>query len=476
MVHCPPPRPHEARPDPKPSSCFSRIPCAGDSDQEVGGSGRAQAAEKNESRDQAIFRLKIGGDSEARPEPPSKVHADHRRRGEIGDPPPAAPGRRERAATARPSPRPNSSSASRGIPVQLTDLPVLRQLSHRFARKVEVLKNVKEQRAKEAELERQEKETEQETRRKSRVSEAQEEVAKGALDIKKEITRRSSEQFSPPPTDQVGTDENGESPVREHTPETKTWSPKIEKTHTIFRPRLPLRTPEGFQEAEGGQCVRPRAQARLAHRGQSARGSVQGAKGRARRGSHHLQERQGGEAEGRPRDSLPGRYDRHRRHLSSPPPSPPFLARFPDKFLSLSHFSLSSDGDEITLNSLDGAIKIKAKTSVGGPLGERKASENGGSDGQTPDWQKDSWNSDRKLTGKHGFLLKKGGSKRNENGRSVKLFTRHNWNTRFFMVRPPPPPPFGERTNAQLARSTPGVSSLTETHAPRSHPTLPPPY
>ena len=69
-------------------------------------------------------------------------------------------------------------------------------------------------------------------------------------------------------------------------------------------------------------------------------------------------------------------------------------------------------------------------------MAERKASENGGNDSQTPDWQKDGWNNDRKLTGKRGFLLKKGGSKRNDNGRSVKLFTRHNWNTRFFMVRP----------------------------------------
>lgn len=85
-----------------------------------------------------------------------------------------------------------------------------------------------------------------------------------------------------------------------------------------------------------------------------------------------------------------------------------------------------ADGEMKDVSSLDGAIKVKAKLSVGDNSNAKDESQ--------PDWQKEGWNSDRKLTGKRGFLLKKGGSKRNEKGRSVKLFTRHNWNTRFFML------------------------------------------
>ncbi len=78
------------------------------------------------------------------------------------------------------------------------------------------------------------------------------------------------------------------------------------------------------------------------------------------------------------------------------------------------------------MQSLDGAIKSeKTKTFIH----ERKMTAE-----QGPDWQKEGWSNERKLTGKRGFLLKKGGSKRNMAGRSVRMFTRHNWNTRFFML------------------------------------------
>ena len=95
--------------------------------------------------------------------------------------------------------------------------------------------------------------------------------------------------------------------------------------------------------------------------------------------------------------------------------------------------TLSLPDGEVDVNSLDGAIKVKSKLSVG-DSGKGLSPTKDGENGEKPDWQKEGWNNDRLPTGKRGFLLKKGGSKRNENGRSVKLFTRHNWNTRFFML------------------------------------------
>ena len=61
------------------------------------------------------------------------------------------------------------------------------------------------------------------------------------------------------------------------------------------------------------------------------------------------------------------------------------------------------------MNSLDGAIKAKAKLSVGEKFSESKPNEEAANEESAqPDWQKKGWTNETKLAGKRGFLLKKG--------------------------------------------------------------------
>ena len=107
---------------------------------------------------------------------------------------------------------------------------------------------------------------------------------------------------------------------------------------------------------------------------------------------------------------------------------------FPSNCLCLHLLGILPSDEDVY--SLDGAIKVKGKGEGVATIIERKESTNEkAADGEQPDWQKKGWQSDRPAAaGKSGYLLKKGGSKRTDKGRAVKLFTRHNWNTRFFML------------------------------------------
>ncbi|QDZ21655.1 PH domain-containing protein [Chloropicon primus] len=229
----------------------------------------------------------------------------------------------------------------------------------------DVIEKAKETRAKEQEKEEFEKSIDKATRRKSRVSEASLEVAKGEVDIKKEIARRSTKEMN---SNLPATQEDALSEMERREAEEKAFKRQREVSafaHALKRDSLVEDNLHGDQyKARKGELA-------AAH---STYQNVQEEKKKGGRGT------------------------------------------------------VSIPGGEVDVKSLDGAIRVKAKVSVG------ENNDGAAENGQQPDWQKKGWNNERKLTGKRGFLLKKGGSKRNEKGRSVKLFTRHNWNTRFFML------------------------------------------